>query len=74
MVKSVAATNGSLTRVVDQPTPVRIALPPGDYDVTVFGPNGEEQRQTVKVTNDAPAQYQPVFGNVDIDSIMNSSK
>ncbi|MFB3812855.1 MAG: protein kinase [Terriglobales bacterium] len=73
-VKSITAKDGSLTRAIDQPTPLRIALPPGEYDVIVSGPGGEEQKQSVKVTNDAPAQCQPVFGSVDIDAIVNSSK
>ncbi len=74
MVKSVAATDGSLTRVVDQPTPLRLAVPAGEYKVTVSGPNGEEQSQTLNAGPNSPATYQPVFGNVDIDAIVNSSK
>ncbi len=73
-VKSVAATDGSLTRAVDQPTPLQVAVPPGEYTVIVSGPDGQEQSQTVKVGADAPASYQPVFGSVDVDAIVNSSK
>jgi tetratricopeptide (TPR) repeat protein/predicted Ser/Thr protein kinase len=73
-VKSVASTDGSVLRSVNQQTPVRVNVPPGEYTIVVFGPDGSEQTETVQVTNDKPGRYQPVFGKIDVQQIINNSK
>jgi serine/threonine-protein kinase len=73
-VKSVASTDGSVSRSVNQQTPVRVNVPPGEYTIVVFGPDGSEQTETVKVTNDKPGKYQPVFGKIDVQQIISNSK
>jgi serine/threonine-protein kinase len=73
-VTSVASTDGSVSRALNDATPVRLSVPPGEYKIVVTGPSGQEQSQIIKVADDAPASYQPVFGEVDVQQIISGSK
>jgi len=57
---------------VDQETPVRVPVAPGEYTVVVAGPGGDEQTQKVTVTNDSPGSFTPVFEKIDVDKILQS--
>ncbi|MCI0355507.1 MAG: hypothetical protein L0099_10785 [Acidobacteria bacterium] len=51
-------------------TPLRIALPPGEYKIVVAGPRGEEKTETIKVSNESPGSYVPVFEAIDVEKIV----
>jgi hypothetical protein len=68
-VKSLAAADGSLERAVNQQTPVRVDVPPGEYAIVVFGANGREQSRRVRAAEGAPGEYRPVFDNFDAAAV-----
>jgi len=72
MVKSVTAANGKAINV-NQDTPLRLNVAPGQYTVVVAGPNGAEQSHEVSVTDDAPGNYTPVFEKIDVDKILQTN-
>ena len=65
-------TSSKTTINVNQETPVRVPLTPGEYTVVVAGPDGDEQTQKVTVTNDVPGSFTPVFEKIDVDKILQS--
>ena len=69
-VKTVTSPQATIN--VNQETPVRVPVAPGEYTVVVAGPNGDEQTQKVAVSNDAPGSFTPVFERVDVDKILQS--
>jgi hypothetical protein len=71
-VKTVTSASGNVTDV-NQPTPIRVPVGPGEYTVVVAGPNGEEQSQKITVSNDSPGSYTPVFEKIDVDQILQSN-
>jgi len=71
-VKTVTSSAGNVIQV-NQPTPIRVPVGPGEYTVVVTGPNGEEQSEKINVTNDAPGTYTPVFEKIDVDQILQSN-
>jgi eukaryotic-like serine/threonine-protein kinase len=61
-VKSVDSVDGSVKISVNQETPVRVPVPPGDYNVTFETPDGKEQVEKVEhVTDQAPGSTMPLF-------------
>ena len=64
-VKSVASTNGRVTFAVNSQTPLRVKVPPGSYDIVIFGPKGQEQTPTVMATDGMPGRCAPVFEAID---------
>ena len=72
MVKSVTAANGKVINV-NQETPLRLSVAPGQYTVVVTGPSGAEQSKELSVTDDAPGNYTPVFEKIDVDKILQSN-
>lgn len=70
-VKSITSTDGDEIQIgSDTQTPLRIALPPGEYKIVVAGPKGEEKTETVKVSNESPGSYVPVFEAIDVEKIV----
>ena len=69
-VKTVASSKATIN--VNQETPVRVPVAPGEYTVVVAGPDGDEQTQKVTVTNDSPGSFTPVFEKIDVDKILQS--
>ena len=58
---------------VNEPTPVRIAVPPGEYKVVIAGPDGTERTDQVEATNDQPGHsIKTVFEQIDVEKIVNS--
>jgi hypothetical protein len=64
-VKSVAATDGSVSRFVNQQTPLRVQVPPGQYAIVMFAPDGHEYQQTVIAGNGGPGRWHIVLGGFD---------
>ncbi len=70
-VKSVTSTAGDEVALGDDnQTPLRLALPPGEYKVVVAGPKGDEKTETIKVSNESPGSYVPVFEAIDVEKIV----
>ncbi|MGH9669554.1 MAG: hypothetical protein ACRD3A_05510, partial [Terriglobales bacterium] len=70
-VKSITSTDGDEVQIgTDTQTPLRIALAPGEYKVVVAGPKGEEKTETIKVSNESPGSYVPVFEAIDVEKIV----
>jgi serine/threonine-protein kinase len=58
---------------VNEPTPVRIAVPPGEYKIVIAGPDGTERTDQVEATNDQPGRsIKTVFEQIDVGQIVNS--
>ena len=73
-VKTVTSTNGKIKIDVNQPTPLRVAVPPGEYQVLIEGPNGQQQPVNVKATNDNPGEAPtPTFEQINVDDILNTN-
>jgi hypothetical protein len=73
MVKSVSKPDGTVVKEVNQQTPVRIALPPGEYKVVVAGPRGDQKTETVKITPEQGGSVYPVFEAIDVERILNQN-
>ncbi|MGZ4818154.1 MAG: protein kinase domain-containing protein [Terriglobales bacterium] len=63
-VKSLQGADGKVTNIGEF-TPFVVSAPPGEYSLTVVGPNGEEQTDHVSVTAKQRVQYQHTFEVVD---------
>ena len=70
-VKSITTIDGKRTIEVNQQTPVRVMLAPGDYKVIIDGPGGQEQVEPVSVRDDQPGSVTPVFDQIDVEKIVN---
>jgi len=68
-VKAVTPKSGQAIEVNDQ-TPVRVPVNPGDYTVVVTGPDGEEKTATMTVSQDNPGSFTPVFQTPDPEKIV----
>ena len=60
-VKTVTSADGKISIAVNQPTPVRVNVPPGNYTVVVAGPEGEEKSEEVTVYENQPGDCNAVF-------------
>jgi serine/threonine-protein kinase len=70
-VKSITSTDGDEVQLgAETQTPLRLALAPGEYKVVVAGPTGEEKTETIKVSNESPGSYVPVFEAIDVEKIV----
>jgi hypothetical protein len=73
-VKSITGSDGKTVDLKDNQTPVRVSVAPGEYTIVVAGPNGQEDTQKKKVTNDSPGSDTAVFTQVDVDKILQSQQ
>jgi serine/threonine-protein kinase len=74
-VKSITTTDGkrSIQIPAEGETPLRIAVPPGDYKVTIAGPDGTENSELVKASDEAPgACCNMVFQQIDVEKVVNA--
>ena len=74
-VKSITTVDGkrSVELPADAQTPLRINVPPGDYKVTLAGPDGAEQSEMVKATDDTPGTCcNIVFQQIDVEKVLNA--
>ncbi|HTK95033.1 MAG TPA: hypothetical protein VL382_05295, partial [Terriglobales bacterium] len=74
-VKGIVTADGKRTVELpaDKETPLRIAVPPGDYKVTMAGPDGSEQSELVKATDDTPGTCcNIVFQQIDVEKVVNA--
>ncbi|HZW05305.1 MAG TPA: serine/threonine-protein kinase [Candidatus Nitrosotalea sp.] len=69
-VTAVSPANGEAQSVVGQATPLRVKLPPGQYSVTLRGPNHEEKKVNVTVPQQGGAACFAVFKKPDLKQIV----
>ncbi len=69
-VKTVSSVDGKTRIEVNQPTPLNLALAPGDYLVVIASPEGQEQWGNVTVSETNSARYQVVFRQIDVQEII----
>lgn len=71
-VKSMNSVDGKTSIPVNQVTPVRVAVPAGEYKVIVTGPDGTERSEEIRASREAPSACTVVFEAIDVDKIINS--
>jgi hypothetical protein len=73
MVKTITKPDGTVVKEVNQQTPVRVPLPPGEYKVVVAGPRGDQKSETIKITAEQGGSVYPVFEAIDVERILNQN-
>ena len=71
-VKEVRSLDGQTVRTVNDQTPLRLELPPGQYKVSVEGPNGEKKVLQIEIPEHGGNPYFVLFHKPDIQRIVNS--
>jgi hypothetical protein len=71
-VKSFEGPDGKPVIPLNQLTPLRTAVPAGEYKVTIAGPDGKERIEQVKASRESPASLTVVFEAIDVDKIINA--
>ncbi|HVP43583.1 MAG TPA: protein kinase [Terriglobales bacterium] len=56
----------------DNQTPLRLALPAGEYEITIAGPTGQEKTEKVKISPQSTGSITPVFEQLDVEKIVNA--
>jgi tetratricopeptide (TPR) repeat protein len=69
-VAGVTPASGDAQGIVGQTTPLRVKLPPGQYSVTLRGPNREEKRVDVTVPASGGVTCFAVFKKPDLNRIV----
>ena len=70
-VRTVAANDGKII-TVNQATPLRMALPRGEYTMVLTGPGGAETTEHLRVTPGQVNSYKHDFEVVDVKKIVES--
>jgi hypothetical protein len=71
-VKEVRSLDGQTVRSVNDQTPLRLELPPGQYKVSLEGPNGEKKVLQIEVPEHGGNPYFVLFHKPDIQRIINA--
>jgi len=70
-VKYLEPANGGARIQINEPTPVRVAVIPGEYKVVIAGPDGTEKADQVKAADGIPGNStKTVFEQIDVDQIL----
>jgi serine/threonine protein kinase len=69
-VTALTPANGDAQSAIGQQTPLRVKLPPGDYSVTLQGPNEEQKRIDITVPQHGGATCFAVFNKPDLNRIV----
>jgi tetratricopeptide (TPR) repeat protein len=69
-VTGITPASGDAQSMVGQTTPLRVKLPPGQYSVTLLGPNREEKRVDVTVPASGGVSCFAVFKKPDLSRIV----
>jgi protein kinase-like protein len=72
MVKEVRSLDGQIVHPVNEETPLRITLPPGQYNVSLEGPNGEKKMLRIEVPEHGGNPYFVLFHKPDVQRIVNA--
>src|SRR6267142_151160 len=73
MVKAITKPDGKVVKEINQQTPVRVPLPPGEYKVVVAGPKGDQRSESIKITAEQGGSVYPVFEAIDVEKILNQN-
>lgn len=71
-VTSISATDRRFALNLNQQTPLRVPLAPGQYTITLAGPGGEQRVKQVRVSAESPGSYTEVFQVIDVEQILNA--
>jgi serine/threonine protein kinase len=71
-VRNIVTPQGETVRAVNDQTPIRVELPPGQYEVTLDGPNGQQKRVRVEVPEAGGKSYFVVFHKPDVAQILSN--
>jgi serine/threonine protein kinase len=71
-VTSISATDRKFALNLNQQTPLRVLLAPGQYTITLAGPGGEQRVKQIRVSDESPGSYTEVFQVIDVDQILNA--
>jgi serine/threonine protein kinase len=69
-VTAVAPANGDAQSIVGQATPLRVKLPPGQYSVTLQGPNHEQKKLDLTVPQQGGGSCFAVFKKPDLNRLV----
>ncbi len=70
-VKYLEPVNGGSRIEINEPTPVRVAVTPGEYKIVIAGPSGTEKTDQVKAAEGSPGNStKTVFEQIDVDQIL----
>jgi hypothetical protein len=69
-VTGVTPASGDASSIVGQSTPLRVRLAPGQYSITLRGPNREEKRVDVTVPASGGVTCFAVFKKPDLNRIV----
>ena len=72
-VTAVTPANGDAQSIIGQATPLRVNLPPGDYNVTLQGPNHETKQVEITVPQQGGATCFAVFHKPDLNRLVGSN-
>jgi tetratricopeptide (TPR) repeat protein len=68
-VTAVTPVSGDAQQIIGQQTPLRVKLPPGEYSVTMQGPNHQEKRVDITVPQQGGVACFAVFSKPDLNRI-----
>ena len=69
-VLAVSPASGDASAAIGQATPLRVKLPPGQYEITLQGPNHEQKQVAVNVPQQGGASCFAVFRKPDFSRIV----
>jgi serine/threonine protein kinase len=69
-VAALTPANGDAQSIIGQTTPLRVKLPPGQYTVTLQGPNHQEQQVGVTVPQQGGGSCFAVFSKPDLNRLV----
>jgi hypothetical protein len=69
-VTALTPANGDAQTAIGQQTPLRVKLPPGDYNVTLEGPNAEQKHVDINVPQHGGTSCFAVFKKPDLNRIV----
>ena len=72
-VAAVTPANGDAQSIIGQATPLRVNLPPGDYSVTLQGPDHETKQVEITVPQQGGASCFAVFHKPNLNRLVGSN-
>jgi serine/threonine protein kinase len=72
-VTAVTPTNGDAQNIIGQVTPLRVNLPPGEYQVTLQGPNRERKQIGMTVPQQGGGSCFAVFSKPDLQRLVGTN-
>ena len=69
-VTALTPPSGDALSIIGQPTPLRVKLPPGQYTVTLQGPNHEQKQLDITVPQQGGATCFAVFSRPDLNRLV----